>query len=52
MAIFGEAGCYEEHDDLDKAYELLGEIRDTYPVPSVVELKMKKIKRRKILRRR
>lgn len=52
LALFGQAGCHEEQDDLDRAYELLSQIRDIYPVPSVVDLKMKKIKRRKILRKR
>ncbi len=52
LAIFGQAECYEELDDLDKAYELLGKIKASYPSPAVVDLKMKRIKRRKILRRR
>lgn len=51
-AIFEQANCYEELDDLDKAYELLDSIRETYPAPQVVALKMNKIKRRKILRKR
>lgn len=52
MAIFGMANCYEEIDNLDKAYDLLASIRDTYTTPHVIDLKMKKIKRRKIRRRR
>lgn len=52
LAAFGQAECYEELDDLDKAYEVLGTIKKTYPTPAVVDLKMKRIKRRKILRRR
>ena len=52
LANFAKASCYEELDDLDKAYELFSEIKDNYPTPSVVELKMQKIKRRKILRKR
>jgi TolA-binding protein len=52
LAKFAEAACYEEQDDLDKAYELFSSIKDRYPTPSVVELKMQKIKRRKILRKR
>ncbi len=49
---FGLASCYEELDNLDKAYDLFAGIKNTYPVPSVVMLKMKKIKRRKIFRQR
>lgn len=52
LARFAKASCYEEQDDLDSAYEIFSEIRDDYPTPSVVELKMQKIKRRKILRKR
>jgi TolA-binding protein len=52
LAGFGKASCFEEQDDLDKAYEIFSSIREDYPAPSVVELKMQKIKRRKILRRR
>lgn len=52
LATFGKASCFEEQDDLDQAYELFSSIEDTYPAPSVVELKMQKIKRRKILRKR
>jgi tetratricopeptide (TPR) repeat protein len=52
LAIFAEATCYEELDDLDKAHELLDSIKNTYPSPQVVALKMNKIKRRKILRKR
>lgn len=52
MAVFGMANCYEEIDNLDKAYDLLATIKDSYSTPHVIDLKMKKIKRRKILRRR
>jgi tetratricopeptide (TPR) repeat protein len=52
LASFGKAACFEEQDDLDQAYELFSAIRDDYPAPTVVELKMQKIKRRKILRKR
>lgn len=52
LASFGKAICYEEQDDLDSAYEILSKIKSDYPAPSVVELKMQKIKRRKILRKR
>ncbi len=52
LAGFGKASSYEEQDDLDKAYEIFASVRDDYPAPSVVDLKMQKIKRRKILRRR
>ncbi len=52
LAIFGMANCYEELDNLDKAYDLLATIQNTYTTPHVIDLKMKKIKRRKILRRR
>ena len=52
LASFAKASCYEEQDDLDKAYEIFSSIKDEYPAPSVVELKMQKIKRRKILRKR
>ena len=52
LAKFGAASCYEEMGDLDEAYEIFGQIRDKYPTPSIVDLKMSKIKRRKILRRR
>lgn len=52
LASFGKASCYEEQDDLDSAYEIFSSIKDDYPAPSVVELKMHKIKRRKILRKR
>ncbi len=52
LATFNQALCYEEQDDLDKAYELLSSIKSQYPSPNVVVLKMQKIKRRKILRKR
>lgn len=52
MALFEMANCYEALDDLDKAYDLLEGIQETYPNPGVIQLKMQKIKRRKILRRR
>lgn len=52
LATFGQAECYEELDDLDKAYAVLSTIKKTYPTPAVIDLKMKRIKRRKILRRR
>lgn len=52
LATFGKASCLEEQDELDDAYELFSEIKKEYPAPTVVELKMKKIKRRKILRKR
>lgn len=52
LAAFGEANCYEELDDLDKAYEILQSIKSSYPTPGVIELKLQKIKRRKIFRKR
>lgn len=52
LAAFGKASCFEEQDDLDTAYEIFSSIQEEYPAPSVVELKMQKIKRRKILRKR
>lgn len=52
MATFGLASCYEEMDRLDDAYRLFSSIEKTYPNPSVVSLKLRKIKRRRILRRR
>jgi TolA-binding protein len=52
LARFGKASCYEEQDDLDDAYEIFSQIRDLYPTPTVIDLKMQKIKRRKILRKR
>lgn len=52
LAKFGKSTCFEEMGELDESYELLGQIRDKYPVPSIIDLKMAKIKRRKILRRR
>ncbi len=52
LASFAKASCYEEQDDLDNAYEMFSQIREDYPTPAVVELKMQKIKRRKILRKR
>lgn len=52
LAVFGLASCYEELGALDRAYDLFNSIKNTYPIPVVVDLKMKKIKRRKILRRR
>ncbi|MGZ3692810.1 MAG: tetratricopeptide repeat protein [Bdellovibrionota bacterium] len=52
LASFAKAVCYEEQDDLDEAYELFSKIKDEYPAPTVVELKLQKIKRRKILRSR
>ena len=52
LASFSKAICHEEQDDLDKAYELFSSIRDDYPAPTVIDLKLQKIKRRKILRRR
>lgn len=52
LASFAKASCFEEQDDLDSAYEIFSSIRSKYPTPAVVELKMQKIKRRKILRKR
>lgn len=52
LASFSKAICHEEQDDLDRAYELFSSIRDVYPAPTVIDLKLQKIKRRKILRRR
>lgn len=52
LASFGKASCLEEQDNLDGAYEILSQIRKEYPAPSVIELKLQKIKRRKILRKR
>jgi TolA-binding protein len=52
LARFAKASCFEEQDDLDDAYAIFSAIRDLYPSPSVVDLKMQKIKRRKILRKR
>jgi TolA-binding protein len=52
LAKFAMATCFEELDDLDRAYELLDEIRSSHPSAEVVDLKMQKIKRRKILRKR
>lgn len=52
LASFGKAVCYEEQDELDKAYELFSSIKADYPAPTVVDLKLQKIKRRKILRSR
>ena len=52
LAIFGKASCLEELNNLDQAYDLLASIRSDYPTPSVIKLKMMKIKRRKILRQR
>jgi len=52
LARFAKASCFEEQDDLDAAYSIFSEIRDLYPSPAVVDLKMQKIKRRKILRKR
>lgn len=52
LAAFAKASCFEELDDLDSAYEVFSSIKDEYPAPTVVELKLQKIKRRKILRKR
>ena len=52
LAKFGKAVCFEEQDELDDAYELFSSIRSDYPAPTVVDLKLQKIKKRKILRRR
>ena len=52
LAGFAKASCFEEQDDLDSAYEAFATIKEDYPAPTVVELKMQKIKRRKILRKR
>lgn len=52
LASFGKAACLEEQDNLDGAYEILSQIKTEYPAPSVIELKLQKIKRRKILRKR
>jgi TolA-binding protein len=52
LASFAKASCFEEQDELDKAYELFSSIKDDYPAASVVELKLQRIKRRKILRKR
>ncbi len=52
LASFGKATCLEEQDNLDGAYEILSQIKKDYPAPTVIELKLQKIKRRKILRKR
>ena len=51
-ALFSKAVCLEEEDDLDGAYEIFAGLKADYPAPSVVELKMLKIKKRKIVRQR
>lgn len=52
LALFAAANCYEEMDSLEKAYDAYNSIRKSYPAPAVVEMKMTKLKRRKILRKR
>lgn len=51
-AKFGIASCLQELDRLDEATELYEEIKNSYPSPAVIEVKLARIKERKALRTR
>lgn len=47
-AKLGIAHCYEALNKLDEAYKILTEIKENYPSPEVISLKIDEIKKRKI----
>lgn len=51
-AQFGIANCYEEMDHLDEAFALYKKIKDIYPSPKVIEMKMRRVSERKSNRNR
>ena len=50
LAKFGLANSLAEMDDIDGAFKIYKQIVNTYPSKNVIELKMKKIRERKILK--
>jgi len=52
LAQFGIASCLEEMDQLDAAYQGYAALKDTYPSPKVIEIKLVRIKERKVQRSR
>lgn len=46
-AQFGVASCYEELDRLDEAYALFESLKQSYPSPKVITIKLTRIKERK-----
>ncbi|MBL7715904.1 MAG: tetratricopeptide repeat protein [Bdellovibrionales bacterium] len=51
-ALFGIATCLEEMDQLDAAYAQFASIRNIYPSPQVIDIKLGRIKERKEQRSR
>lgn len=51
-AEFGVAGCLEELDQLDAAYERYERIKSTYPSPKVIQIKMIRIRQRQTQKQR
>jgi TolA-binding protein len=49
---FGIASCLEEMDKLDVAYHAFAALRDLYPSPKVIDIKLARIKERKAQRSR
>ena len=47
-AKLGKANCHEELNQLDEAYKILTSIKKNYPSQEVIDLKIAKIKKRKI----
>jgi TolA-binding protein len=50
-AKFGIASCLEEMDQLDEAYKGFEAIQKTYPSPSVIDVKLSRIRQRIFLRK-
>ena len=51
-AQFGIASCLKELDQLDAAYHQYEALRGTYPSPKVIEVKLARIRERKMQRSR
>lgn len=52
QAQFGIAACLEELDQLDAAYHRYEALQSTYPSPKVIQIKLARIRERKIQRNR
>lgn len=51
-ARFGIAACLEEMDQLEAAYQAFNALKDTYPSPNVIKVKLARIRERRSQRNR
>lgn len=51
-ARFGIASCLEEMDQLEAAYQAFSMLKDTYPSPNVIQVKLTRIRERRSQRNR